>query len=260
MVGKYHKIKFLCSPDQGMYDALNKGLDYATGEIIGFLNTDDLYGENVFNEIAKYFHDNSLMAVAGEAIVVVQHPGGVMEIVDKYSSVKTSLMESSMLKGTYFNAWFFRKNVFERIGKFDIRYKIAGDLDFMLRFALNNLSFVSIRKLVYIYQQHEGSLTFSETGQKRITSAKENLVLADSYLHNQNLPKQAKRLVKNLHSRETAELVLRSIWARKIKDLYLYSKEGMLHDILWPLRFFMITAIILPKFFLKKHRKFLIRF
>jgi hypothetical protein len=238
-----------------MYDALNKGLGLATGEIIGFLNTDDLYAENVFDEVVRYFDDESILAVAGKAIVVVQRPQGRTETVDEYSPEKKDLLATTALKGPYFNAWFFRKEIFERIGKFKTCYKIAGDLEFMLRFALSNLKYLPIEKLIYIYQQHEGSLTFVETGQKRIASAKEKLALIEPYLRDQNLTVQAKRLITNMHTRETAELALRSMGAMKIKELYSYSVNGIRYDFLWPWHFLKTTAILVPKFFWKQIQK-----
>src|SRR4030066_1952836 len=48
---KYPHLRVVSEPDQGMYDALNKGLNLATGEIIGFLNTDDYYAPSVFDKI-----------------------------------------------------------------------------------------------------------------------------------------------------------------------------------------------------------------
>lgn len=255
VVGKYQNVKFFCGPDQGMYDALNKGLDLASGEIVGFLNTDDLYAQNVFAQVVRYFEDESLMAVAGKAIVVVQHPHGGTETVDEYSPEKSDLLAIATLKGPYFNAWFFRRNVFEEIGNFEAGYKIAGDLEFMLRFALSNLKYLPVEKLFYIYQQHAGSLTFVETAQKRIASAQEKLALAEPFLRNSNVPVHARRLITNLHTRETAELALRSILMQNLKELYFYSLKGARFDFLWPFHFFKTLAVLFPKFVRKQFQK-----
>src|SRR5512141_2296726 len=53
LLKKYSHIYMVSGPDQGMYDALNKGLALATGDIVSFLNTDDLYGEDVFHSVAN---------------------------------------------------------------------------------------------------------------------------------------------------------------------------------------------------------------
>ena len=69
VIQKYPGIRFVSAPDDGMYEALNKGLELAGGEIIGFLNTDDLYAEDIFHVVAGKFEDAEVMAVAGRAIV-----------------------------------------------------------------------------------------------------------------------------------------------------------------------------------------------
>ena len=64
---KYPHLRVVSEPDQGMYDALNKGLNLAHGEIIGFLNTDDFYAPGVFAKIALQFSEKTVDAVAGLA-------------------------------------------------------------------------------------------------------------------------------------------------------------------------------------------------
>lgn len=255
VVGQYPNIKFFSKPDHGIYDALNKGLDLATGEVIGFLNTDDEYEEDVFRHIDKCFEDSSLMAVAGKAIVVTQLAGGKTETIDKYSPDENNILIKNLKEGPYFNAWFFHRKVFEQIGNFKECYKIAGDRDFMLRFAIKELKFARIDKQVYIYQQHEESLTFGETDQQRVASAKENLVLADSYLSNPQLSKQTKRLIISLHTRETAELALRSIRGINVREFYSLTIKGIKYDKFWPFRFLTIIAGIVPKTFQKHVQK-----
>jgi hypothetical protein len=93
-------------------------LELAGGEIIGFLNTDDLYAEDIFHVVAGKFEDAEVMAVAGRAIVFSELSNGSTEIVDQYSPQESSLMESSTIGSNFFNAWFFRRSAFDRIGKF----------------------------------------------------------------------------------------------------------------------------------------------
>lgn len=256
IVQKYPKIIFISEPDQGMYDALNKGLDLATGEIIGFLNTDDIFGENVFNQVNKEFENKGLMAVVGEAIVTIQHSVGKTEIVGEFFPKEKYVLRKNLQDGPYFNAWFFHRKVFDQIGNFKKSFKIAGDRDFMFRFAIGELKFAIIDKLVYIYQQHKDSLTFGETGQQRVASAKENLLFADYYLHDPKLPKSTKQLLKSLHTRETTELALRSMWETNMRESLSLMRKGIKYDLFWPIHFFMILANIVPRFLLKKVRKF----
>ena len=237
IVEKYPHVQFACEPDSGMYDALNKGLDIATGEIIGFLNTDDLYAPNIFVDVAAEFDNETVMAVAGHADVFYESVEDELIVVDRYSPEDKTLLECSTIGSNYFNAWFFRMPVFEKIGKFNVDYKIAGDREFMLRFTLNNLHYVIINRLTYRYRQHPGSLTFNDTNQKREWSVRDHLMMTSSYLRNDQLPALARKLLIQLRTRETIDIVTRMLWALNFKKSAHYLVEGIKYDWLWPLKF-----------------------
>lgn len=127
-----HKI--ISEPDLGIYDAINKGLKLATGDIVGLLNADDLLVDNhVITNIVKNFNkDEELEAVFADVMFVAQHD---LNKVLRYYSTK------------YFKPWMFklgfqpahptfyaRRNLFLKHGYYNIKYKIAGDFELMLRF------------------------------------------------------------------------------------------------------------------------------
>ncbi len=235
---RYPHLKVISESDQGMYDALNKGLAIATGEVIGFLNTDDIYAEHIFSAVADKFDDPSVMAVAGRAIVFLALSQGKTQNVDEYSPEDRNLMECSTIGRNFFNAWFFRRSTFDQIGTFNINYKIVGDRDFMFRFALNNLKYTAINNLVYKYGMHEDSLTFDKSGEKRTWSADEHLAMTEFYLVHQNLPEQVRKLLIELRTRETVDMAARSVWMRDYKKLVYYSTEGARYNSAWPFRLF----------------------
>ncbi|MFZ5910094.1 MAG: glycosyltransferase family 2 protein [Chloroflexota bacterium] len=202
-------IKFVCEPDRGMYDALNKGVKLANGDVIGFLNTDDLYGDDIFKTVMKVFEDEHILAVAGRAEVFSETADGKREISARYFPEDKSLLECSTIGKNYFNAWFFRKIVFERIGAFNAGYQVAGDRDLMLRIALKRMPFTTIDKLVYLYRRHPDSLTFDNSGNKRELSAKDHLAMTTYYLKHENLSTIEKDLIVQLHTRECLELAKR---------------------------------------------------
>lgn len=247
----YSHLKVISGLDQGMYDALNKGLEMATGEIIGFLNTDDLYAENIFLSVARKFDDPGVMAVAGRAIIFWELPDGKMRIVDTYSPDDRNLMECSTIGRNFFNAWFFRRSVFRQIGKFNSNYKLIGDRDFMFRFALNDLRYAVIDDLVYKYRQHEDSLTFDKNSQKLEWSANEHLVMTGSYLVDQNLPELVRKMLIQLRTRETVDMAARSIWMRNFRRFIHYSIEGSRYNPAWPVKFFQYVLKKAPRYFWK---------
>lgn len=120
-------------PDCGIYDALNKGLVKATGEVIGLLHSDDFFADNqVLADVAKAFNDPAIDAVYGDLQYV--------------SKANTDKVIRHWRAGDYSRAhlgrgWmpphptlFLRRSVIERWGGFDTRYRISADYDAILRY------------------------------------------------------------------------------------------------------------------------------
>ena len=120
-------------PDQGIYDALNKGIRHATGEVVGFLHADDIFENNeVLAKVAAAFEDPSIDAVYGDLVYVRQ---------DNISNVirywKSGLFDQADLAKGWMPphpSFYVRRSVYKRLGGFDTRYRIAADYDTMLRF------------------------------------------------------------------------------------------------------------------------------
>ena len=123
---------FISEPDHGIYDALNKGIAQASGEVIGFLHADDLYANaDVLARIAAAFADPAVEAVYGDLVYVNQ--------------ADTERVIRHWRAGVYRPAklhwgWmpphptlYLRRALYERHGGFDLRYRIAADYDLMLR-------------------------------------------------------------------------------------------------------------------------------
>ena len=125
-----HITKIVSEPDKGIYDALNKGIKNATGDIIGFLHSDDtFYDENSLQKIANAFDDNT-DCVFGDLIYT-----------DKDEKITRLWKGSDFVKGTFKKGWkpahptfYCRRSVYEKWGLYDDSFKIAGDFELMLRF------------------------------------------------------------------------------------------------------------------------------
>ena len=124
---------FISEPDGGIYDALNKGIRNATGDVIGFLHADDLFAhERVLANIALAFEDPRIEAVYGDLVYVRHdHPEQVVRLWRAGSFDKAALRHGWMPPHPTFYA---RRSLYERLGGFDTRYRIAADYDCMLRF------------------------------------------------------------------------------------------------------------------------------
>ena len=119
-------------PDQGIYDALNKGLDLADGEIVAFLHSDDLYFDNdVISKVVEIFSDDSVDVVYGD--VCFFSGSSVTKIKRRYRSDKLSERNLAWGKMPAHPAIFIRRQIYEELGYFETDFQIAADYDFLCR-------------------------------------------------------------------------------------------------------------------------------
>jgi len=123
---------FVSEKDNGVYEALNKGLVRATGDILGFLHADDsFYSDLTLETIAKAFLNDYIVATYGDLLYV--HPTNPSQIIRYWVSQPFT---PDLLKKGWMPAHptlFFKRTVIDEIGLFDTRYHIAADYDYMLR-------------------------------------------------------------------------------------------------------------------------------
>jgi glycosyltransferase involved in cell wall biosynthesis len=234
----YPHLRIISEPDQGMYDALNKGLNLTTGEVIGFLNTDDFYAPDVFAKIALQFSEKSVDAVAGLA-GVVEHPTDMAHPIMVYRTAQgEDRIRDTVLGSPIFNAYFFTKPVFQNIGGFDTRYKIAADRDFMLRFMLRDLNTTIVDYPVYYYLQHADSMTFDYNETKFRNMVDDHLLLSKSYLEAQSiLPRSLAKSLVELRTRDTIRVCAHCLRKREFSGAWFYCKQGVHHNPSWLFRF-----------------------
>ena len=131
IVSQYkHVAKVVTEKDNGIYDALNKGLEFANGDVIGFLHSDDTFKSNsVIEQIVRFFKENpELDGVYGD-IVFVNEDG---KKVRTYNSSKFQLVDFAKGRMPAHPSFFAKRKVYEKFN-FNTQYKIAADFDQMLR-------------------------------------------------------------------------------------------------------------------------------
>lgn len=123
--------------DCGIYDALNKGIERATGEIIGLLHADDIYAkQTALERVASIFEDSEVDAVYGDLEYVQQE--NVANVVRRWRSGMFDKRKLSWGWMPPHPTLFVRRAWYERIGAFDSSYRIAADYDFILRLFSQN--------------------------------------------------------------------------------------------------------------------------
>ena len=125
--------KLISEQDEGIYDAMNKGLKMATGDVIGILNSDDFYNsDDVIQKVASAFENPEIDIVFGDLYYVNQKNPD--KIVRKWSS--GPFQNGAFKKGWHpaHPSFFVRKRVYEKYGYFDLDFELAADFELMLRF------------------------------------------------------------------------------------------------------------------------------
>jgi len=142
-----HISKIISETDKGVYDAFNKGLKLAKGDIIGFLNADDtFYNENSIQEIVAAFNQNNVSIVYGN-----------LDYINEKGKIVRNWISRPYKQGLVKNAWmpahptfYCKKEVYDRLGGYNDSFKIGGDFELCLRFLeVNNInSFFLDKKLI----------------------------------------------------------------------------------------------------------------
>jgi len=126
------KMHFRSESDSGIYDALNKGIIYSSGDVVGFLHADDVFESNgVLSTIAEAFSDPNVDAIYGDLIYVRKE--NIQQVVRYWRA-------GNYRKNSFYHGWmlphptlYVRRAVYEKYGGFNTSYRISADYDFIIR-------------------------------------------------------------------------------------------------------------------------------
>lgn len=142
---KHPRLILSSELDDGIYDAMNKGLKRASGEVIGFLNSDDFFADSdVLEKVAAVFQDESVEACYADLVYVMQDN----------SRVARHWKSKKFEKGDFAKGWcpahptfYVRRSTLERMGLFDLTFNLAADAEFMMRY-------LEVGKIKSVYIPH----------------------------------------------------------------------------------------------------------
>lgn len=123
----------ISEPDKGIYDAMNKGIRVATGDIVGILNSDDFFtSDDIISTVALTFNNNNIDALYGDIHFV--NPDNLDKTVRYYSS---KIFKPSLFRFGFMPAhpsFYMKKSEYDKHGYYSLDYKIAADYDLLIRY------------------------------------------------------------------------------------------------------------------------------
>jgi glycosyltransferase involved in cell wall biosynthesis len=164
------RLRFISESDEGIYDAMNKGIKMATGEVVGILNSDDFFtSDEVISKVANAFeNDKSLDAVYGD----------IHFVKDENLNKCTRYFSSR-----YFRPWMLRlgfmpahpsfyckKSVFEKYGLYDLQYRTSSDFEMMVRLLWKHKIKTKYLNLDFVTMRTGGETTAGLASKKKVNN------------------------------------------------------------------------------------------
>ncbi|CCZ29276.1 putative uncharacterized protein [Firmicutes bacterium CAG:194] len=175
--------------DNGLYDAMNKGISQATGDIIGIVNGDDWYEPNAVQTIVQNIENNIDIYYA--RMNIIDNDGNVLmvSLPDQIDDIWYRMIPHPTV--------FVRKSVYEKYGAFDLNYSIVADYEMIFRFYLLGVKFRYIDRVITNFRQ--GGLTTK----RQLACAQEVKKVSMKYLDRSPDAKREEylQLIKNNYNR-----------------------------------------------------------
>jgi glycosyltransferase involved in cell wall biosynthesis len=152
---RYPHLKWISEPDKGQADALNKGFRMATGELIGWINSDDFYAEGVFRRVADIFDDQSVQWTIGDVVDYCDSTGAESYVNSETITYQALIRNPDILRQ---QGAFFRSELIREAGGWNAEFYMVMDFDIWLRMAKLSTPVMTHEKTAF-FRMHEEQKT-----------------------------------------------------------------------------------------------------
>jgi len=185
--------RFISEPDRGLYDAMNKGIALATGNVIGILNSDDFYlHSEVITDVAREFTQNLGADLVLGNVDFVQ-PDDLIKRVRLYSAFKFALWKMRFGFMPAHPGTFIKKSAYDKVGQYKLGYKSGSDFDMFVRIlVVARLPYVKLNKTLVRMRvggvSTSGIKSYAITTNEMLRSLKENQIYSNRLMVLVRLP------------------------------------------------------------------------
>lgn len=175
-------VKFISEPDGGMYEAVNKGLNLATGDVVGLLHSDDMFYDNqVVADIVDEFHKkDNVDFVYGDGLFV--NPDDVSKVVRKWIGGRYSTRKVKHGWLPLHPTCYVRRKILNFPKPYNEKYKIAADTDFLIKILLRKGILVCYLPR-YIVRMRMGGLSTDSKRRKQMWKEDMDIFLLNGFKH-----------------------------------------------------------------------------
>jgi glycosyltransferase len=229
LLTRHPALRVIREPDRSVYDAINKGLRAATGDVIALLNSDDLFPTGALRAVAEAFENPAIDVVTGAAEIFSSE-----EIVERIEDPGVRRLEwkNVTLGNPLPNARFYRRVLVQKTGEFDIRYRLASDRDWLLRMLRAGAREEVIPALVYRYRRHGESLTINDHSRLAEPLWRESIAIAEEWLKREDVEPGEREILGAWRRHQCIEASLHFMrhgpWSRMIEFM-----QRSANDPLW---------------------------
>lgn len=135
------KLRYISESDNGIYDAMNKGIDMAKGDLIGIINSDDWYEVDALENVIKQYQEYEYTLYYGYMRTIDSENG---------KTIRCAIYNHEYIKDAMINhpTVFVSKKIYEKFGKFDCQYKLSADYDWVVRLVKEKeVKFIIVEKI-----------------------------------------------------------------------------------------------------------------
>ena len=138
-------FRYVSEKDNGIYDAMNKGIRLASGDVVGLLNSDDYYLSDTIHKLKEIITKYPKMDVI-HGCVINKHNDEIISVIGNNSDI----LSRGMIQHP---ACFVKKNTYEKYGLYNTKYRYAADYDFMIRLKRQGSSFFFVPEIFAVFNE-----------------------------------------------------------------------------------------------------------